>query len=52
MLHFLWEAFNVLSQGCSPYAVYRQIAMDTGYAFYQEQAMIIVQQRLIEWIQK
>jgi hypothetical protein len=46
----MMHAFEILSQGCSAFAFYRQLAMDTGLAFFQDQMMLVVRARLVEWI--
>lgn len=48
----MMHAFEILSQGCSAFTFYRQLAMDTGFAFFQDQLMPVVHARLVEWIQK
>jgi hypothetical protein len=46
----LGHIFEVLVQGSASYTFYRQIAMDTGFAFLEDALLPAVHAKLVEWI--
>lgn len=55
-MHFLYEAFTVLSHGCSAFTLTYQIYSDTGFLATRQQTMPLVMEKvqdsLIRWILK
>jgi hypothetical protein len=58
-MHLLNSAFDLLNSGfhlmvygCSSYTLYRQIAMDTGIWFAQNDMIPGIHALLVDWIKK
>lgn len=51
-MHILNSIFEAFVLGCSPYTFTRQLLMDTGFAYVQDQMMPMIHAQIVDRIFK